>query len=202
MLLYYGADIEPKDIKHDTVFDEAVKEERFEIQEILFDYFFDPYSDYELKLTHLVHMIMKKPPFLERLIKPDFDVELDNGCIIAEIFFFDREKLLFFVENFSWVLEKIFSNYHFYDVALSFASKMDNFSQTVTETENANKLFHQNLEILLTSDLRDDTANFFENIHSITEKLDSLVSQKYIDSLVRRLLSYGMDLYEVVLHII
>ena len=60
--------------RHDTVFDKAVKKERLEIQEILFDYFFDLYNDYELKLTHSVQMIMKKSPFLERLIKTDFDV--------------------------------------------------------------------------------------------------------------------------------
>ncbi|RZB39003.1 uncharacterized protein BDFB_008577 [Asbolus verrucosus] len=186
MLLYYGADPSICNVYGSTPFDRAMMwtDSISPIQEHLFYYTFDEYTDYKIHINVLFRIMQTKSPLFHQIIDNVTDVKVTGNLssYCSMLFSVETQYLQRLIEKFDYVIKTL----------------LFNCSRTLL-FYHCNMISIENFSLLFESHLNPDMVEFIGNIrvsHLIRQFRKSEVSKTILTDLIFYLLTFGVDVYE------
>ncbi|XP_063903953.1 uncharacterized protein LOC135123333 isoform X2 [Zophobas morio] len=186
-LLVYGAQPTVLNFEQSVLYGNS-----FEIQEILFLYIYDEYSNLELHLDVLLTLAEAKSPLFYHIIKCPIKITIQYESLSLYFRFLcsiSIDCLHLVIQKFGHYMNKVFSR------------KI--FSESYYEGGEGKVICLKNLNVILESELRPSVITFINNVNS-TEIFEDLIELGYDENAVTPLycylLSYGLNVQELDLH--
>ncbi|XP_063903949.1 uncharacterized protein LOC135123332 isoform X3 [Zophobas morio] len=188
-LLVYGAEPTVFNFEQSVLYNNT-----FEVQEILFLYIYDEYSNLELRLDVLLTLAEAKSPLFYHIIECPIKITIQHECL--NLYFrllcsISIDCLQLIIQKFGHYMNKVFSRKIF-----PVAYYRDGKGKVICL---------ENLDVMLESELRPSVINFINNVNS-SEVFEDLIGLGYTETgltqLYCYLLSYGLNIGELDLQII